>query len=101
MRCGLISCTPLPCSICRIAHRRTKPGGLVMGNRLPVDASKLDADPDTAAEQVRPTEERASVRPDAIHPSRRNRLLASLPNEDLTLLRPHLKEVLLEQGAIL
>jgi len=72
-----------------------------MGNRLPVDASKSDADPDTAAEQVRPTEERASVRPDAIHPSRRNRLLASLPNEDLTLLRPHLKEVLLEQGAIL
>jgi CRP-like cAMP-binding protein len=32
---------------------------------------------------------------------KRNRLLASLPAVDLALLKPHLKEILLEQGAVL
>jgi CRP-like cAMP-binding protein len=71
-----------------------------MTNRLRAGAS-APVDSDTAAEQIRPTEKGASVRPEFSRSSRRNRLLATLPSADLTLLSPHLKDVVLEQGFVL
>src|SRR5262245_62543945 len=43
----------------------------------------------------------AKVQQDRPHASRRNLLLAALPDRDLSLLAPHLKEVPLAQGVVL
>jgi CRP-like cAMP-binding protein len=72
-----------------------------MSSRLPESASPKGADPDTAAGWSRPTAKGAAVPLDRPLSSRRNRLLAALPPADLSLLKLHLKDVVLEQGVVL
>ena len=45
--------------------------------------------------------ERAKVQLDRTRASRRNLLLAALPDRDLALLAPHLKDIPLAQGVVL
>jgi CRP-like cAMP-binding protein len=56
--------------------------------------------PPAASRDAQPRARRAAPRPTAPDP-RHNRLLASLPEADLQLLRPHLELVVLEQGQVL
>ncbi len=79
----------------------TTPGALLMGDRLPIGASYGGADSVTAAGWTPPVEKGVAVQLDHFDPRRRNRLLAALPAADFSLLAPHLKEVPLEQGAVL
>jgi len=74
-----------------------------MSNRLPTGAPPADADIDDAdtAEESRPTEKGAVVPQDRPLSSRRNRLLVALSPADLSLLAPHMKDFVLEQGSIL
>jgi CRP-like cAMP-binding protein len=72
-----------------------------MSNRPPIGASPGGADSDTAGGWSPPTVKGAAVPPDRPLSSRRNRLLAALPPADLSLLTPHMKDVVLEQGAVL
>ena len=71
-----------------------------MSNRPPIGAPSRRADLDTAV-GARPTEKGVAVQLDRPLSRRRNGLLAALPPADLSLLQPHLKDVVLDQGVVL
>ncbi len=71
-----------------------------MSNRPPTGAPSRRADSYTAV-GARPTEKGAAVPQDRPLSRRHNSLLAALPLADQALLKPHLKDVVLEQGVVL
>jgi CRP-like cAMP-binding protein len=73
-----------------------------MSNRPPIGAPSRPANPGTVVGLSRSTEKGAATVPlDRPLSRRRNGLLAALSPADLSALKPHLKEVALEQGVVL